>query len=132
MQSVMLSPELTTILTDEAARSGKTLSMLAEEWLRQQYQTLRRAQIAAQTKLFQAKQATLYAQYPDQYVAFYSDVVLDHDDDMRALALRVRAAHGNLPIVIAQVTREPITEYKMRSQTHLVADATVRRLRGRR
>jgi hypothetical protein len=115
MPSVTLSPELTNILTDEAARSGKTLSMLAEEWLRQQYQTLRRGQIAAQTKRFQVKQATLYAQYPDQYVAFYNDAVVDHDDDIRALALRVRAVHGNLPIVIAQVTLEPVTEYKIRS-----------------
>lgn len=115
MQSVTLLPELTDILTEEAARSGKTLSVLAEEWLRQQYQTVRRTQIAAQTKGFHAQQATLYAQYPDQYVAFYNDTVLDHDDDMRALALRVRAAHGNLPIVIAQVTLEPVTEYNMRS-----------------
>lgn len=115
MQLVTLSPELTDLLTDEAARSGKTLSMLAEEWLRQQYQTLRRTQMAAQTKRFQAQQALLYAQYPDQYVAFYNDAVLDHDDDIRALALRVRAAHGNLPIVIAQVTLEPVTEYKIRS-----------------
>lgn len=115
MQSVILSPELTDILTAEAERSGKTLSLLAEEWLRQQYQTLRRTQVAAQTKRFQAQQMTLYAQYPNQYVAFYNDAVLDHDNDMRTLALRVRAEHGNLPIVIAQVTSEPVTEYKMRS-----------------
>lgn len=114
MQTVTLSSELTDILSAEAERSGKTLSMLAEEWLRQQYQTLRRAQLAAQTKRFQAQQMTLYAQYPNQYIAFYNDAVLDHDDDMRALALRVRADHGNLPIVIAQVTAEPVTEYKMR------------------
>lgn len=115
MQTVTLSSELTDILSAEAERSGKTLSVLVEEWLRQQYQTLRRAQLAAQTKRFQAQQITLYAQYPNQYVAFYNDAVLDHDDDMRALALRVRADHGNLPMVIAQVTSEPVTEYKMRS-----------------
>ena len=40
MQSVTLSPELTDRLTAEAERSGKTLSTLAEAWLRQQYQTL--------------------------------------------------------------------------------------------
>ncbi|MCE7986639.1 MAG: hypothetical protein DYG89_36155 [Caldilinea sp. CFX5] len=115
MQTVTLSSELTDILTAEAERSGKTLSMLVEEWLRQQYQTLRRGQLAAQTQRFQAKQMTLYAQYPNQYVAFYNDAVLDHDNDMRALALRVRADHGNLPVVIAQVTPEPVTEYKIRS-----------------
>lgn len=115
MQSVTLSPELTDLLTAEAERSGKTLSTLAEEWLRQQYQTLRREQLAMQTKQFWANHAALYAQYPNQYVAFYNDTVLDHDDDIRALALRIRKSHGNLPVVIAQVTPEPVTEYKMRS-----------------
>ena len=115
MQSVTLSPELTSMLTVEAKRSGKTLAALVEEWLRQQYQTLRREQLAFQTKKFWAHHATLYAQYPNQYVAFYDDEVLDHDEDMRQLALRIRAAHGSLPIVIAQVTPEPLTSYQMRS-----------------
>jgi hypothetical protein len=115
MQSVTLSPELTSMLTVEAQRSGKTLAALVDEWLRQQYQTLRREQLALQTKRFWANYATLYAQYPNQYVAYYNDEVLDHDNDMRLLALRVRAVHGNLPIVIAQVTPQPITGYQMRS-----------------
>jgi hypothetical protein len=109
MQSVTLSPELAFVLSAEAKRSGKTLTALVEEWLRQQYQTLRREQLALQTRKFWANHATLYAQYPNQYVAFYDDEVLDQ------LALRVRAQHGNLPIVIAQVTPEPITSYQMRS-----------------
>ncbi len=115
MQSVTLSSELASILTVEAKRSGKTLAALVEEWLRQQYQALRREQLALQTKRFWASHATLYAQYPNQYVAFYNDEVLDHDEDMRQLALRVRELHGNLPIVIAQVTAEPLTSYQMRS-----------------
>ncbi len=115
MQSVTLSPEITSILTAEAERAGKTLSALVEDWLRQQYQTLRREQLAFQTKRFWANHTALYAQYPNRYVAFYNDQVLDHDDVIRVLALRVRAAHGNLPIVIAQVTPEPMTRYQMRS-----------------
>ena len=64
MQSVTLSSELTDLLTAEAERNGKTLSTLAEEWLRQQYQTLRREQLAIQTKRFWANHAALYARYP--------------------------------------------------------------------
>lgn len=115
MQPVTLSPELTTLLSNEAERAGKTLSTLAEEWLRRQYQLQRREQLAGQTQQFWANHARLYAQYPDQYVAFYNGQVFDHDDDMRTLALRVRARHGDLPVVIAQVTSAPVTEYRMRS-----------------
>jgi len=62
-----------------------------------------------------ANPAVRYANYPEQSVAFYNDAVLDHNDDLRALALWVRAAHGNLPGVMARVTSEPVTAYKMRS-----------------
>jgi hypothetical protein len=75
MQSVTLSPELAFVLSIEAKRSGKTLAALVEEWLRQQYQTLRREQLALQTKKFWANHTTLYAQYPNQYVAFYDALV---------------------------------------------------------
>lgn len=115
MQPLTLSPELTSLLTIEANRTGKTLSTLAEEWLRQQYQTLRREQLAFQTKRFWENHGALYARYPNRYVAFYNDEVLDSDEDMRELALRVRAAKGDLPVVIAQVTAEPIVGYQMRS-----------------
>lgn len=115
MTELTLSPELTMVLETEAQRSGTSIAALAEEWLRQHYALLRREQLAAQTKRFQAKQAELYIQYPDQYVAFYDDQVLDHGDDLRQLALRVKTNHGLLPVVIAQVTASPVLGYRVRS-----------------
>lgn len=115
METVTLSAELSTVLQAEAASTGQTMAAIAEEWLRQHYAALRRERLAAQTQRFWANHASLYAQYPNQFVAFYNDQVLDHDSDMRRLALRVREAHGNLPIVIAQVTEKPLRGYKIRS-----------------
>lgn len=115
MQTLTLSSDLLDLLAAEAQRADKTIAALAEEWLRQQYQKLRRERMAHQTARFWANHAALYAQYPEQYVAFYDDQVLDHDDDIRQLALRVRATHGDLPVVIAQVTAEPLKSYQMRS-----------------
>jgi hypothetical protein len=115
MEPLTLSPELTQALTAEAQQRGKSLAALAEEWLRQHYQAVRRERLAVQTQRFWAKQRELYAQHPDQYVAFYQDEVLDHDHDLRELALRVRELHGQLPIVIAQVTETPVKSYQMRS-----------------
>lgn len=115
MTELTLSPELTMVLETEAERSGTTIPALVEAWLRQHYTALRREQLAAQTKRFQAKQAEIYTHYPEQYVAFYDDQVLDHDDDLRQLALRVKAKHGLLPVVIAQVTATPVLGYRVRS-----------------
>lgn len=115
MTMVTLSTEMTAVLETEAERAGMTMTALAEAWLRQQYVALRREQLAAQTKRFWAKQAELYVHYPNQYVAFYDDQVLDHDDDLRQLALRVKATYGLLPVVIAQVTEAPVYGYRIRS-----------------
>jgi hypothetical protein len=115
MTALTLSTELTTVLETEAERAGTTITALAEAWLRQQYAALRREQLAAQTKRFWAQQAELYPHYPNQYVAFYDDQVLDHDLDLRQLALRVKATYGLLPVVIAQVTKSPVRGYQMRS-----------------
>lgn len=60
MTELTLSAELTSVLETEAERSGTTITALVETWLRQHYATLRRKQLAAQTKRFQAKQAELY------------------------------------------------------------------------
>ncbi|MEM7125160.1 MAG: hypothetical protein AAF702_02460 [Chloroflexota bacterium] len=115
MQALVLSPELTQMLTVEAQRVGKTISVLAEEWLRQQYQALRREQLAAQTEKFWANYRDIYAQYPNEFVAFYDDQILDHDTDITPLAVRIREKYDDLPIVITQAVREPIKEYKVGS-----------------
>jgi hypothetical protein len=116
--TIALSPDLLETLRHEADRSGLTVEAIVNDWLRQHRAELRRQHLAEQTGRFWAKYAEFYAQYPDEYVAFYDDAILDHDRDPRALALRVQAAHADLPIVIAEVTQRPTREYKMIS-SHL-------------
>ena len=115
METLTLSSEIGLLLEAEAQQMGKTTVEIAEDWLRQHYSSLRRQRLEAQTKRFWAKHTELFAQYPEQFVAFYDDRVLDVDNDMRQLAMRVRAAYGNLPVVIAQVTATRVPEYRVRS-----------------
>ncbi|MBP7962446.1 MAG: hypothetical protein KBG20_08775 [Caldilineaceae bacterium] len=115
METLTLSSEIGLLLEAEAQQMGKTTVEIAEDWLRQHYSSLRRQRLEAQTKRFWAKHTELYAQYPDQFVAFYDDRILDVDEDMRQLAMRVRSAYGKLPVVIAQVTATPVPEYRVRS-----------------
>ena len=115
METLTLSSEIGLLLEAEAQQMGKTTVEIAEDWLRQHYSSLRRQRLESQSNRFWAKHSELYAQYPDQFVAFYDDRVLDVDNDMRQLAMRVRATYGKLPVVIAQVTATPVPEYRMRS-----------------
>ncbi len=115
METLTLSSEIGLLLEAEAQQMGKTTVEIAEDWLRQHYSSLRRQRLEAQTKRFWAKHTELFAQYPEQFVAFYDDRVLDVDVDMRQLATRVRSAYGKLPVVIAQVTATLVPEYRVRS-----------------
>ncbi len=113
MTAINLPPDLDETLRREAELTGTTVEALAADWLRKQQAALHRARLAEQTRRFWAKHAELYAQYPDEFVAFYDDAVLDHDSDVSQLALRVQTEYADLPIVIAQVTQTPVREYKV-------------------
>ena len=113
MTNITLPPDLDEQLRREAGLMGLTVEALATDWLRKQHAVQHRARLAEQTEWFWAKHAELYAQYQDEFVAFYDDSVLDHDHDVSQLALRIQAQYGDLPIVIAQVTQKPVREYKM-------------------
>lgn len=115
---VTLAPDLQQVLERQAKELGTTVNVVANDWLREHHAELYSQQLDVQTERFWAKYGEFYARYPDEYVAFYDDEVLDHDTDAHALGLRVETQYGDLPIVIAQVTAEPVREYKMIS-SHL-------------
>lgn len=111
--TITLPSGLAETLQREATQEGKTLEALVTDWLNRQRIALNRQRLAEQTHAFWGKHSELYTQYPNQYVAFYDGQVLDHAADVRALALRVRAQYGDLPIVISQVTNPLRPTYKV-------------------
>ena len=53
--------------------------------------------------------------YPGQYVAIHQGEPVDHDEDLKALTLRVRQRFGRLPVLIASVDSPPPREIYWRS-----------------
>ncbi|NJM46236.1 MAG: hypothetical protein HC860_08680 [Alkalinema sp. RU_4_3] len=60
--------------------------------------------IDRQQQLFDEARATLFEQYPNEYVAFEDGQVLDHDTDGRKLAERVYAKYGCRDLIMQRVT----------------------------
>ena len=118
MTTITLPHDLDKVIKRESEQSGESIELLVSEWLRQHLASLRRQRLAEQTRRFWNKHAELYGQYANKFVVFYDDKILDHDSDVRQLALLAQKQYGDLPIVIAQVTEKPVRSYKSIS-THL-------------
>jgi hypothetical protein len=67
--------------------------------------------IDRQQQLFDEARATLFEQYPNEYVAFEDGQVLDHDTDEDKLAERMYAKYGYRDLIIQQVTVEKTVYY---------------------
>jgi hypothetical protein len=62
--------------------------------------------IDRQQELFDEARATLFEQYPNEYVAFEDGQVLDHDVDRVKLAERIYARYGCRDLIMQRVTLE--------------------------
>lgn len=113
MVKITLSPDLVEALSFEAKQSGVELETIVDHWLRQQRAELRRRRLAEQTRLFWESFQELYTQFPGEFVAFLDGQILDHDTDVRQLTLRVRASFPEQPVVIGELTANPVREYRM-------------------
>jgi hypothetical protein len=67
--------------------------------------------IDRQQELFDQSRATLFQEYPNEYVAFEDGQVLDHDTDEDRLAGRIYAKYGYRDLIVQQVTVEKTVYY---------------------
>ena len=56
--------------------------------------------------VFEANHEELYSQYPNQYIAMHKGQVVDHDNDLVTLALRIEKQYPNKVVLIRQVLPE--------------------------
>jgi hypothetical protein len=66
-------------------------------------------------KAFDAMRAELLAKYPDQYVAVYQGVVVDHDADEIPLLTRLNQQYPDEVVLMRQVSPYPPKTLRIRS-----------------
>jgi hypothetical protein len=57
----------------------------------------------------------LVKEHLGQYVAVHNGQLIDYDEDFQALHNRIRQQYGRRPVLLRQVTREPVRVLLMRS-----------------
>ena len=113
MISLELRSELVDELKSEAARRETTLDTLVSDWLKEQLWREKHKKIQVEAERFRAQHAELLTKYRGRCIAMQDGIVIDEDADLVALNARIRAKYGNAPILMTQVTADPIHTFRV-------------------
>lgn len=115
MTTINLKPDLAEQVEFLASKSQTSAEAFVDKALRTYLVQFRREKIRAETEAFNQQHEELLAKYSGQYVAIHNGLVIDHDQDLRTLHLRVFNRLGHIPVLLKQVTNEPDRELVFRS-----------------
>jgi len=115
MLTITLKPDVADQVNQLASGAQTQAEAIVDEALRQYLREFRRQKIEAEGDAFEQQRVVLLAQYPGEYVAMHEGTVIDHDQALGALHLRVFARLGHTPVLLKQVTAEAEREAVFRS-----------------
>ena len=114
MITVTLNPELSRQI-ENLTSTNDDAQLFVEKAIQTYLVQIQREKIRKETEAFQAQYKHLQKKYPGQYVAIHQGEVIDHDEDLRTLHLRVYDQLGPTPVLLKQVTNNPQRELLFRS-----------------
>jgi uncharacterized protein YfaT (DUF1175 family) len=98
--------ELVEELEQAAAAQNTTAEALMHIAISEFLGKIARQKIQAESVAFEKLHAQLITEYLGQYVALHNGEVVDHDEDVRALHLRIRKRFGRTPVLLRRVSQE--------------------------
>lgn len=121
LAQIQLDSELVTSLEATVRQQGGSVEDVLAELVQQYLRQARREKIRLETEWYQTAHAELKKRYEGQHIAIHEQQVIDHDQDVTALAGRIRQQYGRTPILITQVHDQPVPEFAIR-RPQLVRD----------
>ena len=115
MLTVNLKQDVANQISSLAGKNQAKAEAFVDKALRAYLAQLRRDKIHAETEAFNQQHRNLMANYSEQYVAIHNGQVIDHDQDLRTLHLRVFDQLGHTPVLLKKVTSQPDRELTFRS-----------------
>ena len=115
MEAIVLRRDLQEVLERDAELQSKTLSDLVNEAVARYLRDREREKIARETEAYERMHPRLVPELLGQWVAVHEGGIVDRDPDVSALLGRVRATFGRLPILIRQVSEQPVEEIRWRT-----------------
>ncbi len=106
---------LVTALEQIAEQEQTSVEEVARAAVYRYVREIEREKIRAETEAFWAIHSQLLDDYSGQYIAMHEGKVVDNGVDLGALYQRVRERYGDTPILLTQVTDDPVRELTFRS-----------------
>ena len=115
MTTITIQDDLLHSIQKIAEREQQTVESVVNDWLARQFVLVREQKIKEEAMRFRKMHKKLRAKYLGKYIAMRDGEVLDSDEDVRILYLRIKERFGNEPILITPVQEQPLPTYHMRS-----------------
>ncbi len=120
MTTIELPHRLITPLQQLATAQGSSVEEVIAEALDDYLREQRHKQLLQEMERYRTRHGQLKDQYAGQFIGMYNGAILDHDADGGLLYSRLRQEHGELPILIVQVTPMPDQEF-LRLQRYVLS-----------
>jgi hypothetical protein len=115
MLAVMLRPDLSETLAEQSRREDRPVADIVSDavdlYLESQWRAKLDEELEAYVKLHPELMRTHYG----LWVAIHEGAVVDQDQDHVTLYRRVRQRYGRVPVLVCEVTAEPIEEIRLRT-----------------
>ena len=116
MTVIELSPRLLNPLQLLARQQEASVEEIVEGLIDRFLCEQRHAQLLQEMERFRQQHFQLLPQFRGKYIGMLDGQVLDSDADGGALYTRLTRQHGELPILIVEVTDQPEQEFKRLSR----------------
>jgi glutamyl-tRNA reductase len=110
-----LKPELAEEINYFAEVEATPADRFVEKAVQTFLDQLKQEKIRRESEAFERQLPDLLQKYPDQYVAMHEGRVIASDPDLRQLHLRVFDQLKHTPVLLRQVTANPLRERVFRS-----------------
>lgn len=115
MQALTLRPDLSATLAEQSRREERSITAIVsdavEQYLERKWHDKLDEELAAYIELHPALVRTHFG----VWVAVHDGAVVDEDRDRVALYRRVRRQYGRMPVLVCEVTAEPVEEIWLRT-----------------
>ena len=112
MTTIDLPNRLMDSLKQLANQRGASVEGIVEDAITDYLHDQRHQQLLQEMARYETQHGQLKEQYLGQYIGLYNGRVLDSDADGGILYNRLRKQHGDLPILIVEVTEQSEQEFR--------------------
>ena len=114
-ETIVLRPDLRESLASSAQDAARTINDLVNEAV-ESYLEMRQNEILdREVAAYVRRHEELWRTMPGEWAAFHKQQLVDHDADQVALYRRIRSKYGATPVLIRQVSENPVEEIWVRT-----------------